>query len=101
MLNYLLQQWFRLLTAALAPVFNQLKQLGEQMSALDDELAAIKAAQDATNASLAAIQTDTAALKADVEKLLAEVAAMPTAGLTADQQTALDGIKTAATGIQS
>jgi hypothetical protein len=55
------------------------------MAAVDDELAAIKA-------SLDLIQTG-------VTALLAKIAAMPTAGLTPAQQTALDAIAAEAQGI--
>jgi len=56
-----------------------------QMAAIDDELAAIKG-------SLDTIQTG-------VTALLAKIAAMPTAGLTPEQQTALDSINAEAKAI--
>jgi len=55
------------------------------MAAIDDELAAIKG-------SLDTIQTG-------VTALLAKIAAMPTAGLTPEQQTALDSINAEAKAI--
>lgn len=49
------------------------------MSSFDD----LKAAQDATDAKVATV-------KADVEKLLGLLAAIPPAGMTPEQQAALD-----------
>lgn len=77
------------------------KSLGENtetlesiMTALDDELAEIKASQDATLATVGTIKTG-------VEALLAKLAALPTGGLTTDQQTALDAIRDEAQGIST
>ncbi len=62
------------------------------MTVLDDEFAAIKASQADTVIKIAAVA-------ADVTALLAKIGAVPPAGLTADQQAALDDIKTAAAAI--
>ena len=59
--------------------------VGRVMAAIDDELAQVKA-------SLDSIQTG-------VSALLAKIAAMPTAGLTPEQQAALDAINTEAQAI--
>jgi len=56
------------------------------MSDLDDELASIKATQDVTLAAVASCKTG-------IESLLAKLAAVPTAGLTPAQKTALDAIR--------
>ena len=55
------------------------------MAAIDDELAAVKASLDS--------------ISSGVTNLLAAIAAMPTAGLTPAQQTALDAINTEAAAI--
>ena len=72
--------------AQLAAVLSKLDLMETKiMTALDDELAAIKG-------SLDTIQTG-------VSALLAKIAAFPPAGLTAEQQTALDAINTEAQAI--
>jgi len=55
------------------------------MTAVDDELAAIK--------------TSLALIRSGVTTLIAKIAAMPTGGLTAAQQTALDEINTEAQSV--
>jgi hypothetical protein len=60
------------------------------MSSLED----LKAAQAVTDAKIAAVKTD-------VETLLAKLAAVPVAGLTADQQTALDAVVAHANAINA
>jgi hypothetical protein len=62
-----------------------LQQLEAKMAAIDDELAKIKASLDL--------------IQSGVSSLLAKIAAMPTAGLTAEQQSALDAISTEAQAI--
>jgi hypothetical protein len=54
----------------------------------------LKAAQDATDAKVAAVKTD-------VETLIAKLAAVPPAGLTAEQQAALDDAVTHANAINA
>lgn len=49
--------------------------------------------------ALDSIATDVTTVKLDVEGLLAKLAAIPTAGMTADQQAALDAAVTQAQGI--
>lgn len=66
------------------------KNMEKIMSSFDD----LKAAQVATDAAVATI-------KADVEGLLAKLAAIPAAGLTADQQTALDAAVAHASAINA
>lgn len=60
------------------------------MSSFDD----LKAQQVATDAKVAAVKTD-------VETLLAKLAAIPPAGLTPEQQAALDDAVTHATAINT
>lgn len=60
--------------------------LGEILNKLEIVMASfeeLKAAQDVTDAKIAAV-------KADVEKLMALLAAIPPAGMTPEQQAALD-----------
>jgi uncharacterized protein YoxC len=72
----------------LALLRNLFKTLEKIMSTFDD----LKAALDATDAKVTTIKTD-------VETLLAKLAAIPTGGMTADQQAALDAAVTHAQAI--
>jgi uncharacterized protein YoxC len=67
-----------------------IKQQEKIMSTFDD----LKASLDTVTANVTTIKTD-------VEALLAKLAAIPTGGLTADQQAALDAAVTQAQGIST
>lgn len=66
----------------------------KRMTAVDDELAAVQASQAQSDAKIAKVGTD-------VTTLLTLLAAVPTAGLTPAQQTALDAVAAHATLINT
>lgn len=88
----------RLILAELQAIRHSIIQLEtkmeNRMSATDDELAAIQASQAGTDALITKVGVD-------VTTLLGLVAAVPTAGLTPAQQTALDAVRDHATLINT
>lgn len=69
--------------------------LGEILENLESNMSTL----DDIKTTLAAIDTKVATVKTDVETLLAKIAAIPTAGLTPEQQAAIDEIAQHVQGI--
>lgn len=76
------------------------EQLADQLGLALDRLETIMATLDELTGVLAEIGTEVDKVSADTEKLLADLAAIPTPGMTPEQQAAIDSAVASATNIR-
>ena len=80
-------------------VMRRLDALAEKTDLILKNTETIMATLEELNAALATISTEVDKVSADTDSLLAKLAAIPTAGLTPEQQAAIDAAVVAANGI--